>query len=179
MKIKFENRVRLMLFPIVLLSFPLCLRAQNGMDKKQNESSAHGQPVPKLTLHYNHVSSAEKNTTSKDYPKNLTTELIVQISLPMGWHINSIAPPDSFLVPTKLEATAKNSTFAKPIFPEPEMVFSDAMGEKLPLYSGTFEVHFALVKPTLETIEGTHVVLNYQACNNAMCFPPKQVVAEM
>jgi hypothetical protein len=60
---------------------------------------------------------------------------------------------------------------------KPEMVFSSAMGEKIPLYSGVFTIQIpAQRQPTMPV---TRVTLHYQACNDSMCLPPKEVTAEL
>ena len=135
--------------------------------------------VPKLSLSYQVLSSKAK----KD-----ALILLARIELPVGWHINSESPPDSFLVPTRLDVDAKDMQFGKPEFPAPEMVFSAAMGEKLPLHTGSFTIRVparkSAVKPTgtsvsANTFPDTKATLHYQACNDSMCLPPKDVTAEL
>ncbi len=135
--------------------------------------------VPKLSLSYQVISSKAKKDSSI---------LLARIELPPGWHINSETPPDSFLVPTRLEVEAKDMEFGKPEFPAPEMVFSAAMGEKLPLHTGIFTIKVparkSTVRPTgtsvtANTYPATKATLHYQACNDSMCLPPKDITAEL
>jgi hypothetical protein len=145
-------------------------------------------PAPRLALQYVVAPRLPPHTASRaaldsQATRKLPDSLSLQVSveLPAGWHINSETPPDSFLVPTRLEAEAQGVQFGKPKFPAPELVFSPAMGEKLPLYSGTV----AVVIPVLKSPGGpskpmpvTRVVLHYQACNDQMCLPPRSVTVE-
>jgi DsbC/DsbD-like thiol-disulfide interchange protein len=139
-------------------------------------------PAPKLSLRYTAppIKASAQKPASKAAGDSLV--LRVDVELPPGWHINSEAPPDSFLVPTRIDAEAQGLVFAKPRFPEPEMVFSQAMGEKLPLYTGTFEVTIPAVRAKGSPGPGipvTRVTLHYQGCNDSMCLPPKDVIAEL
>jgi hypothetical protein len=153
------------------------------------------QPVPKLFLQYVKKSApkvAHKKAASARIGEDDSLFLEVRVELPIGWHINSETPPDSFLVPTRIEASAPEMLFGKPRFPKPEMVFSPAMGEKLPLYSGVFTVQIPVqrksnTQPDLTPVPGTTVsnrdvtraTLHYQACNDSMCLPPKDVTVEL
>lgn len=131
-------------------------------------------PQPRLSLRYT------VSPVSGSHADSLT--LRMRVELPSGWHINSEAPPDSFLVPTKVDAEAKGIPFGKPVFPAPQLVFSTAMGEKLPLYSGAFEVEIPVRRHAGDlpkTLPATRATLHYQACNDAMCLPPKDVTADL
>jgi hypothetical protein len=140
-------------------------------------------PVPKLSLKFILVPAAHK-APKKNSSKSETDSLYfaVQVALPSGWHINSDAPPDSFLVATTVQVAAQGMAFLSPQFPKPERVFSPAMGDTLPLFSGVFEVHVpAHWLPGLKApnTPNTRVTLHYQACNDSMCLPPKDVTAEL
>lgn len=151
-------------------------------------AAASPQPVPKLFLQYV-KKSAPKVAHKKAAPARIGEDdslfLEVRVELPIGWHINSEIPPDSFLVPTRIEASAPEMLFGKPRFPKPEMVFSPAMGEKLPLYSGVFTVRIPVQRQSNTSANGisspavTRATLHYQACNDSMCLPPKDVTVEL
>ena len=58
-----------------------------------------------------------------------------------------------------------------------DMSFAFAPDEKLNVYTGDFEVD-VLVRPLRAAQVGKYVVrgvLKYQACDNAACYPPKQL----
>lgn len=92
-----------------------------------------------------------------------------------GFHINSHTPKDELLIPTAIqfntggvvkvvdETYPKGSTFRLPV----------GSGETLDVYQGEFRVSVKVVAPKgPSTLVG---VLKYQACDNAVCFPPKMV----
>ena len=90
-----------------------------------------------------------------------------------GFHINSHTPKDELLIPTAIrfntgsvvkvvdEAFPQGSTFRLPV----------GDGETLDVYQGEFRVEVKVVAPKgSSTLVG---VLKYQACDNAVCYPPK------
>ena len=90
-----------------------------------------------------------------------------------GFHINSHTPKDELLIPTAIRfntgsvvkvvdaAYPKGSTFRLPV----------GDGETLDVYQGEFRVEVKVVAPKgSSTLVG---VLKYQACDNAVCYPPK------
>ncbi|MGA3088578.1 MAG: protein-disulfide reductase DsbD domain-containing protein [Terriglobales bacterium] len=96
-----------------------------------------------------------------------------------GYHINSNQPRSEFLIPTvlKVEATT-DIVIGKTSYPEgKDMSFAFAPDEKLNVYTGDFSVD-VLVRPLSSVQPGKYVVrgtLKYQACDNAACYPPKQL----
>jgi Disulphide bond corrector protein DsbC len=96
-----------------------------------------------------------------------------------GYHINSNKPKSEFLIPTvlKVEATT-DIVIGKTTYPDgQDMSFSFAPDEKLNVYTGDFKVD-VLVRPLHSVTAGKYVVratLKYQACDNAACYPPKQL----
>ncbi len=148
----------------------LCILAPLGAQAQTR------QPLPVVSFRY------EK--PARDSSQHALT-LIVHVEIAPGWHINSDAPLDDFLVPTQVEAKAEGVAFGKPAYPQPERVHSEAMGGDMLLYSGAFDVAVpALRKTAPSKPDGaqdpprTRVTLKYQACDHATCFPPKEVSVE-
>jgi hypothetical protein len=107
------------------------------------------------------------------------------VEIAPGWHINSDAPLDEFLVPTRVDAKGEGREFGKPRYPRPERVHSEAMGGDMLLFSGAFDVDVPVVRRIAPRNPGvardstrTRVTLRYQACDQATCFPPKEVSVE-
>lgn len=129
-------------------------------------------PAPRLSLQYLPAAVSADSLILK-----------VAVALPPGWHLNSATPLDSFLVPTRLEASGTGLAFGKPRFPEPVLEYSQVMGGNVSLYTGDFEVSVPVRKqsrnPKTYSLASTQVTLRYQACNNSMCLPPKTVTATM
>jgi hypothetical protein len=94
-----------------------------------------------------------------------------------GFHINSNAPKDEFLIPTSLKMDLPTDIILGKIeYPEgKDLTFPFSPDQKLNVYSGDFTVAVG-VHPLLSVTPGKYVmhgVLRYQACDNAQCFPPK------
>lgn len=96
-----------------------------------------------------------------------------------GYHINSNKPKSEFLIPTVLKVEpATDIVIGKVTYPDgTDMSFPFAPDEKLNVYTGDFKVD-VLVHPLHTMQTGKYVVrgtLKYQACDNAACYPPKQL----
>lgn len=96
-----------------------------------------------------------------------------------GYHINSNRPKSEFLIPTTLKMNATTDiVIGKTTYPEgQDMSFAFAPDEKLNVYTGDFQVD-VLVRPLRDVQVGKYIVrgiLKYQACDNAACYPPKQL----
>jgi hypothetical protein len=96
-----------------------------------------------------------------------------------GFHINSNTPKSEFLIPTALKLNAPTDiVVGKLSYPDgQEMSFPFAPNEKLSVYSGEFTVGVT-VRPLHNVIPGKYMFrgqLRYQACDNAACYPPKNL----
>ncbi|MDB5105020.1 MAG: putative rane protein [Fibrobacteres bacterium] len=140
--------------------------------------------VPKVSFAYlyqpEHPSQARPRSGSKAGGDSLTLD--VRVVLQDGWHINSEAPLDSFLVPTTLDIKADGIEFGKPRYPQPMIQKNQVMGD-LSLFTGTFDVQVPAKRvrksgAAIAPAGRTRVTLNYQSCNNTMCLPPKSVTVE-
>jgi cytochrome c biogenesis DsbD-like protein len=106
-----------------------------------------------------------------------TVELQFHIS--SGFHINSNKPRAEYLIPTALKLDAPTDIVLGGItYPEgQEMSFAFAPNEKLSVYSREFDLA-VMVRPLASVLPGDyefHGQLKYQACDNAACYPPKQL----
>ena len=110
-----------------------------------------------------------------------STQLIVNVSLPEGWHIQSYAPLDSFLIPTRVHAEGPGLEFGTPIYPKPVEEDFPALGGKVALFQGSFDIRVPVKKASRKTgvaaLKAVKVSLRYQACNNTQCLPPREIVA--
>lgn len=96
-----------------------------------------------------------------------------------GYHINSNKPKSEFLIPTTLKVEATTDiVIGKTTYPEgQDMSFAFDPDEKLNVYTGDFRVDVQ-VRPLHTVQAGKYVIrgtLKYQACDNAACYPPKQL----
>jgi hypothetical protein len=92
-----------------------------------------------------------------------------------GYHVNSHAPKSELLIPTSLkleDAVGIRASAAE--YPAGTLYsFSFNPSEKLDVYTGDFIVKLPVVAQA-----GAHAVtgtLHYQACDNAACYPPRNL----
>ncbi len=96
-----------------------------------------------------------------------------------GFHINSNAPKSEFLIPTKISMDVPTDIALGKIEypPGQDVSFPFSPDEALNVYTGDFTVKLA-VHPLKSVVPGKYVMhgfLRYQACDNAQCFPPKNL----
>lgn len=106
----------------------------------------------------------------------LKVALIVNINT--EWHINSDKPNDEYLIPTKMSIKSENDfTLGKVIYPKPhdiDLAFSE---QPVSVFEGESKF-FGLVQVPKELAVGNYdfeIILEYQACNDQTCLPPKRV----
>jgi hypothetical protein len=91
-----------------------------------------------------------------------------------GFHINSHKPKDELLIPTVLKLDDASVKVVSEDYPQGS-TFRLAIGdgETLDVYQGEFRVKLRVVVPRgVSTLSG---MLHYQACDNAACFPPRNL----
>ena len=96
-----------------------------------------------------------------------------------GFHVNSNQPSAEYLIPTSLKLDPPTDIAIGKITypPGQEMSFAFAPDEKLSVYTGDFSLSVNIrplssVLPSKYEIRG---ILRYQACDNAACYPPKNL----
>ena len=103
----------------------------------------------------------------------------LQFRISSGFHINSNHPKQEYLKKTQLKLDAPTDiAIEKIIYPDGEdRSFPFAPDEKLNVYSGDFPIEIVVrpLKTVLPTKYAIHGKLYYQACDNAACYPPKQL----
>ncbi|HUK49194.1 MAG TPA: protein-disulfide reductase DsbD domain-containing protein [Terriglobales bacterium] len=117
----------------------------------------------------------EITTIDRGHPG--TVEL--QFRVARGFHINSNQPKQEYLKKTELHLDAPTDiVIGRITYPDGEdRSFPFAPNDKLNVYSGDFAVD-VVVRPlstVLPTKYAVHGYLKYQACDNAACYPPKQL----
>jgi len=105
----------------------------------------------------------------------------IPVSVLSGFHVNSNAPKDEYLIPLKL--TWKSTGALEPgqvTYPKPTVErypFQDAKEKPLSVYTGNFEL-VANFKVAANAPAGPGMAvgqLRYQACSDKACYPPKNV----
>ncbi len=110
-----------------------------------------------------------------------TSQTMVDLNfrIPSGYHINSNTPKSEFLIPTALKMDLPTDIILGKIeYPAGEdRSFPFSPDETLSVYSGEFTIAVG-VHPLHSVVPGKYVmhgVLRYQACDNAACYPPKNL----
>lgn len=109
------------------------------------------------------------------------TPVTLNFRVPKGYHVNSNTPKSEFLIPTALKmdlGSATDVALGKIDYPEgQDMSFPFSPDEKLNVYTGDFAITLA-IHPLKSVVPGKYAMhgqLRYQACDNAACYPPKNL----
>lgn len=100
----------------------------------------------------------------------------IPVSILDGYHVNSNAPADEYLIPLKVTWTSLGALQGGQVaFPKAEKI---TVGDQsLSVFTGKIDLGVSF-KISANAPGGPGIAagkLSYQACNNKMCFPPKSV----
>ena len=106
----------------------------------------------------------------------------LRVSVGEGWHINSNKPLDEYLIATELTLEAQPGFSVLAVaYPEHKVAKFGFSPDPMAVYEG--KVILGFVARADETIAPGNYVLNgtfrYQACNDKMCAPPKNMSIEI
>src|SRR5258706_3112792 len=126
-------------------------------------------------------SFAQGNVLSVATPEKITAKAgsAVQAKLSVqvrsGYHINSNAPADEYLIPLRLNWTGAPLETVETIYPKPRMEKYSFSEKPLSVYTGDFELVTRFKVPASAAPGQTTLTakLRYQACTDRMCLPPK------
>ena len=112
-------------------------------------------------------------------PRAAQTMVNLNFRVARGFHINSNTPKSEFLIPTALKMDLPTDIILGKIgYPAgQDMSFPFSPDDALNVYTGDFTIAVA-VHPLHSVVPGRYIMhgfLRYQACDNAQCFPPKNV----
>lgn len=103
----------------------------------------------------------------------------LQFRVASGFHINSNQPKQDYLKKTELRLDPPTDIpIVGVTYPEgTDRSFPFAPDEKLNVYTGDFTIRVLIrpLKTVLPSKYAVHGTLKYQACDNAACYPPKQL----
>jgi|SRR5579864_3772776 len=107
------------------------------------------------------------------------TKVMLNFHVLEGYHVNSNKPRSEFLIPTKLKLSPplgiRVAQLTYPAGKDFSLSFSPA--ETLNVYTGDFSIQ-ATLEPAPAALAGAYHVsgeLDYQACSDRACFPPKKL----
>lgn len=104
--------------------------------------------------------------------------ITLKVSLPAGFHANSDKPTDPNLIPLTLKWTGGPLQGAAITYPKPQMEeYGFTAGKKISVVTGSFDLvtKFKVPANAPNGMAAETGSLRYQACNDRMCFPPKNV----
>lgn len=110
--------------------------------------------------------------------RNSEVSAKIAVALGAGYHVNSNAPHEAYLIPLKLTWAAAPLEVANVTYPKPaDETYPFSPDQPLSVFTGNFDIVTKFKVPAnasggLMVLAGK---LRYQACNNTMCFPPKTV----
>ena len=112
-------------------------------------------------------------------PRTQQTTVQLNFRVARGFHINSNTPKSEFLIPTALKMDVPTDIALGKIGypPGQDVSFPFSPDEALNVYTGDFTITL-IVHPLQSVVPGKYVMhgaLRYQACDNAQCFPPKNL----
>jgi hypothetical protein len=107
-----------------------------------------------------------------DYQEQLSMlKVECSLQIPSSWHINADSVTETFLIPTRLYlADSTRGELVKKDYPDPLVI--TLFGRDMSVFEGeiSFKNFFFINKGVAFPIEA---VLQYQSCDDKMCYPPK------
>lgn len=107
--------------------------------------------------------------------RNAAVAARIPVTVAEGFHVNSNAPLEDYLIPLKIVWTARGALDGGEVaYPKPTMEKLAGAPKPLSVFSGSFEIA-ASFKVAADAPGGPGVAtgkLSYQACNSNTCFPP-------
>jgi hypothetical protein len=113
--------------------------------------------------------------------RNTDVTAKIDVSIAAGYHINSNAPHEAYLIPLRLTWSPAPLTVETVSFPKPRDEKYPFSEQPLSVFTGNFEIATKFKVPA-DALSGPSILagkLRYQACNNTMCFPPKTVEVKL
>jgi hypothetical protein len=110
-------------------------------------------------------------------PRTGSVDQRLKLQLQPGYHVNSDKPNDEYLIPLRLSWDAGAVETVAVEFPKPALEKSDFSEKPLSVFTGNFEI-VTKFKRAPGAVPGPGLLtgkLRYQACNDKMCLPPKNI----
>jgi len=108
-------------------------------------------------------------------------EIIINVSVDDGWHINSDKPKEDFLIATSLDLNnAQDFEIVEVKYPNAKSINFSFSTKPVSVFEGKFDVVLKLKSKSSSNGNYKPILrLNYQACNNASCMPPNVAEASV
>ena len=101
----------------------------------------------------------------------------VGVKVNPGFHVNSNAPLDEYLIPLRLTWQAAPLEWKGTEFPPAKQEKSDFSPKPIAVFDGAFEITSKFLIPAAAPLGAGFITgkLRYQGCNATTCFPPKTI----
>ena len=103
-------------------------------------------------------------------------DVVVQLEIDDGWHINANPASDDFLIPTTVSVSPNTSVeIISAVYPKGKPFNFSFNDQPVSVYEGVLEIQMQLqLKPDVSREDAFPVNLNleYQACDDQRCLPP-------
>jgi len=109
--------------------------------------------------------------------RGASAEVRLKAQLQPGFHVNSNAPADEFLIPLKLTWANQPLQSEQVSYPKPQFEKYAFSPKPVSVFSGNFEIATRFkappnANPGLGVMTGK---LRFQACNSKECLPPRTI----
>jgi len=111
------------------------------------------------------------------YSSTDTIKTALKISVKEGYHINSFEVNDPTLIKTIITSSSDKFSLLNSYFPKDKKLKFDFSENEINVYEGEINVGLTFL-PSKDIQNGKYeipVKLNYQACDDKVCYPPKSV----
>jgi hypothetical protein len=110
--------------------------------------------------------------------RNEAIQAKIPVSVQSGYHVNSNAPKDEYLIPLKLTWKSTGALEGGTVvYPKPTLEKYEFAENPLSVFTGIFDL-VTTFKVSASAPAGPGVAvgqLRYQACNDRACFPPRTI----
>ena len=126
------------------------------------------------------LSLAQSNHLTVETPAKLVArrggvaEAKLAVHVESGYHVNSNAPAEDYLIPLRLQWEAGALAAVEVVFPKPEMQKYEFSEKPLSVFSGDFHI-LTRFRSEANAAPGPGVLvgkLRYQACSHNTCYRP-------
>jgi hypothetical protein len=127
------------------------------------------------------VVSVTLDTNIVNVPAGAEFTVALNATITPGWHINSDAPDDESLIPTRIGVEGTSITLVRVEYPKADVVKLAISENPLSVFEGKceFTLTFKCGEKAKPGREKTTVILYFQACNDQTCLPPTNVRAAL
>ncbi|HSH96265.1 MAG TPA: protein-disulfide reductase DsbD N-terminal domain-containing protein [Roseimicrobium sp.] len=122
------------------------------------------------------AATIELVTIQGDVKPGATVTAVIKVALDKGYHTHSNKPSEPQFIATKLTLTAPAGIKAGEIkYPAGKSLAVTGLAKPLSVYEDHFELSVPLTIDASATLPASVAgVLGYQACQGAVCYPPKK-----